>query len=255
MNKNFLLQRLDEIGKSLEQSGHAIALLGLGSVGQELHRLDDYSDLDFFVIVEEGFKKEYINNLEWLGKTAPVAYNFQNTVDGHKLLFEDGVFCEFAVFEERELPEISYAPGRIVWKRADVSAALAIPVKKSAVQQKPALEWFLGEALTNLYVGLARNKRGEKISAMKFIQIYAVDRIVELAEHIEKSGSSSYDEFAHERRFEQRYPMISRQLAQWMQGYNRNNESALAILNFLEEHFDVNAAIAKEIRKLANIGS
>ncbi len=251
MNKKFLLQRLDEIGKSLEQSGHAVALFGLGSVGQEIHRLDDYSDLDFFAIVEKGFKKEYINHIDWLRKISPVAYHFQNTADGHKLLFADGIFCEFAVFEERELPEISYAPGRIVWKRADVSARLAIPVKKSAVQQKPALEWFLGEALTNLYVGLARDKRGEKLSAMRFIQIYAVDRVVELAELIEKPTAASSDHFAHERRFEQRYPAISEHLPQWMQGYDRNNESALALLDFLEEHFEINRAIASEIRKLA----
>jgi hypothetical protein len=47
-----LLYRLDEIGKSLEKSGHALALIGLGSVGLELERLDQYSDLDFFVIVQ-----------------------------------------------------------------------------------------------------------------------------------------------------------------------------------------------------------
>ena len=49
-----LLQRLDEIGRSLERSGHALALIGLGSVGTELDRLDDYADLDFFAIVEDG---------------------------------------------------------------------------------------------------------------------------------------------------------------------------------------------------------
>jgi len=36
MDTESLLTRLDEIGRSLEQSGHALALLGLGSVGQEL---------------------------------------------------------------------------------------------------------------------------------------------------------------------------------------------------------------------------
>ena len=35
-----LLYQLDEIGRSLEQSGHALALIGLGSTGLELDRLD-----------------------------------------------------------------------------------------------------------------------------------------------------------------------------------------------------------------------
>ena len=46
-----LLARLDAIACSLEASGHAEALIGLGSVGLELDRLDEYSDLDFFAIV------------------------------------------------------------------------------------------------------------------------------------------------------------------------------------------------------------
>ncbi len=114
MNHHILLNRLDEIGQSLAQSGHALALLGLGSVGDELHRLDEYSDLDFFAIVEPGYKRRYIENLDWLSTLCPIAYHFQNTHDGHKLLFADGIFCEFAVFEPQELQSIPFAAGRIV---------------------------------------------------------------------------------------------------------------------------------------------
>jgi lincosamide nucleotidyltransferase B/F len=55
MNTQSLLTRLDEIGQSLAHSGHALALIGLGSDGQELDRLDASSDLDFFVIVSVTF--------------------------------------------------------------------------------------------------------------------------------------------------------------------------------------------------------
>ena len=61
-----LLARLDAIGASLERSGHALALLGLGSVGAETARIDAYSDLDFFAIVEPGTKAHYIDNRDWL---------------------------------------------------------------------------------------------------------------------------------------------------------------------------------------------
>jgi len=43
-----LLTRLDDIGRSLDSTGRALALLGLGSVGLEADRLDQFSDLDFF---------------------------------------------------------------------------------------------------------------------------------------------------------------------------------------------------------------
>ena len=57
-----------------------------------MDRIDIYSDLDFFAIVEEGYKQAYIDSLEWLGDVHPIAYQFRNTVDGYKLLFADGIF-------------------------------------------------------------------------------------------------------------------------------------------------------------------
>ena len=62
-----LLSRLGDIGASLARSKKGIALIGLGSVGIELNRLDEFSDLDFFAIVEPGYKAEFIEGLDWLG--------------------------------------------------------------------------------------------------------------------------------------------------------------------------------------------
>jgi hypothetical protein len=73
-----LLSRLDEIGASLARSGKALALIGLGSVGLELDRLDRYSALDFFAIVENGHKRELLDDLSWLGGIRPIAYSFRN---------------------------------------------------------------------------------------------------------------------------------------------------------------------------------
>jgi lincosamide nucleotidyltransferase B/F len=250
MDTQFLLTRLDEIGRSLEQSGHALALLGLGSVGLELDRIDAYSDLDFFAIVEAGYKQAYIDSLEWLRKVHPIAYRFRNTVDGYKLLFSDGIFCEFAVFELEELRNIPFAPGRIIWKRSHMPDTLGEPPSKPNIPSKRDKDFLLGEAVTNLYVGLQRDKRGEKLSAMRFIQSYAVDRLLELVEYIDTPNAVHRDPFVNERRFEQRYPNLAPLLCTWAQGYDKNRESAMAILEFLESHFEVNEAMAKEIRNL-----
>ena len=118
---------------------------------------------------------------------------------------------------------------------------------------------LVGEALTNLYVGLGRYHRGEKLSAARFIQGYAVDRIVELSELIEEEWPGRKpgrkDRYSAERRYEQRFPRTSAELPQFMQGYTRSIESAQAILEFLERNFDVNAAIRNEILKLCRIPS
>jgi hypothetical protein len=248
-----LLARLDAIGRSLEQSGHALALIGLGSVGLELNRLDSFSDLDFFAIVEDGYKTHYIENLDWLSAVAPIAYHFRNTADGHKLLFQDGVFCEFAVFATTELKSMPFARGRVVWKQPLVDEAIAEPLVASATAQARSVDWLLGEALTNLYVGLSRLRRGEKLSAARFIQGYAVDRVLELAAHIEQERAAHKDAFVLERRFEQRFPDVAQAMPSFVQGYERSRESAAAILDFLEKHFGVNAAMAEAIRGLCRV--
>lgn len=251
MDTHFLLKRLDEIGQSLERNGHALALIGLGSVGVELDRLDSYSDLDFFVIVEPGNKNSYMNNLDWLNNINKIAYHFQNTKDGYKLLFEDGIFCEFAIFEPNELETISLSDSRIVWKMPLVADIHINPhISPSVRNQKRDKEWHLGEALTNLYVGMMREKRGENLSAMRFIQGYAVDHLLELAEYIESPKMVSEDEYAKERRFEQRFSSLSVYLPGWLQGYKRNSESALEILAFLKKNFEINEAIYAAIQRL-----
>lgn len=245
-----LLQRLTEIGIALQSSGHALALLGLGSVGIETARLDAYSDLDFFIIVEHGFKQRYLQNLDWLAAAHPIGYAFLNTADGYKALYVDGIFCEFAVFEPQELSHIPFAEGRIVWQAGGFDPTLAAPPPRH--RQDRAVEWLLGEALTNLYVGMGRVRRGEILSGTRFIQGYAVDRVVELAAHLEAAQPHLADPFTGERRFEFRYPATSALLASFMQGYLHNHESALAVLAFLERHFAVNPAIANAIRELCS---
>jgi len=246
-----LLARLDEIGASLARTGRARALIGLGSVGLERERLDRYSDLDFFAIVESGHKKDFLDDLSWLAGVHPLAYAFRNTLDGYKALFDDGIFCEFAVFEEPELERIPFAPGRLVWKREGVSDDLRLPRFIPSGPGERSTEWLLGEALTNLYTGLGRYRRGEKLAAMRLIQVFAVDRLLELAEKLDPPAAPSLrDPFALERRFEQRNPEIAPALASFAQGYERNVESARAILEFLDQRFEVNPAMRRAILEL-----
>jgi hypothetical protein len=244
------LRRLEEIAASLKRCPDALALIGLGSVGRELHRLDEYSDLDFFVLVEPGFKAAYLDSLDWLSCIHPIAYAFKNTVDGYKLLFADRIFCEFAVFETHELAGVPFAPGRVIWKRETVDASINQPKNFQVAGQPRDPDWLLGEALTNLYIGLCRYQRGEMLSAQRFIQGYAVDRVIELSEYLGDPVVVERDLFSPERRFEQRYPQFAGRIAGFSQGYLRSLQSAREILAFLEEHFPVNQAMAQAILDL-----
>jgi lincosamide nucleotidyltransferase B/F len=242
-----LLERLDAIAASLRDSGNALALLALGSSGAEPERIDAYSDLDFFAVVRDGCAQAFIDDLSWLSAVCPIAYCFRNSPHGYKLLFADGIYAEFAVFTPAEMAQAAFAAGRVVWKAPGVDAALLPPGRSPDPAPDRGVDELLGEALTNLYVGLGRYHRGERVSALRFIQGYAVDRILDLAPHLEAAQPAYRDPFGADRRFEQRFPTVARELPYFLQGYDRSPESAAAILAFLERHWPVDPAIKQAI--------
>lgn len=250
-----LLQRLDALAASLARRDDALALLALGSVGAERDRLDAWSDLDFFVLVRDGGAKvRYIAKLDWLAEAHPLVWHFQNTADGHKALMADGVYCEFAVFEPREMAHLAYAPGRFVWRRDEVDAALARPARP--LPNAPDAQWLLGEALSNLLVGLQRFARGEHLAAMRLVQVLALDRLLELRERRAAINAEvRRDPYTVDRRVEQRQPGVAAQLPQWAAGYAHTPRTALAILEELQQVADVPAALAERIRDLARCGT
>jgi hypothetical protein len=249
-----LQERLASVARELSAYTDALALLALGSVGNEIDRLDNWSDLDFFVIVRDGTKRAFIENLDWLAAAQPLAWHFQNTVDGHKALMTDGVFCEFAVFEVRELERIPYAPGRFVWRRNDFDESLAIPRLTLPVQREAS--WLVGEALSNLVVGLQRHARGERLAAMRMVQVYALDRVLELLEQKQsphEDPRAVRDVFNVDRRLEKRYPQVVRPLSEWAGGYEQTVNAALALLATLEEHHVVPLKVSERIKLLAAV--
>jgi len=249
-----LLARLDAIGRALLDSGHAMALFGLGSVGLEGERLDEYSDLDFFVIVEPAHKARYIDNLDWLAAAHPLAWHFKNTVDGHKALMTDGVFCEFAVFEPQELDAIPFARGRVVWRRDGVDPSIAVPRRPVPDGRLPEEAWIVGEALSCLFVGMQRWHRGERLSAARMVQSHAVDRLIELdaLRAAANSSRATADPFSRERRLEQRQPALAAELPRVIPGYARTRDAALAILDALERRgATLDPSITERIRELA----
>ncbi|MBW7473133.1 hypothetical protein K0T92_00085 [Paenibacillus oenotherae] len=253
LKTELLLQRLNAIGDVLEQKGDALMLLGLGSVGIELGRLDEYSDLDFFVIVKPGAKNRFIDQLDWLEDTYPLAYAFKNSDVGCKILFEDGIYGEYAIFDEADMDAAGYSEGRIVWKAPGYNNdSIAKPKIGYPKLKGASLAFPLNEALTNLYVGLGRYARGEKLTATKFVQGYAVDSIISVVHLLEPEVDYYPDPFGNDRRVEKRFPRLAERLGQMVQGYDKVPQSAIYILDYLEEIFPVNERMSAEIRKLAN---
>jgi hypothetical protein len=87
---------------------------------------------------------------------------------------------------------------------------------------------------------------------MRFIQGYAVDKVLDLAPLLEPEQSIFRDPFAPERRFEQRFPELEAMLPTFMPGYEQSLMAARNILNFLDDHFEINQEMKAEIVSLCD---
>ncbi|MEF2966254.1 hypothetical protein V3851_10465 [Paenibacillus sp. M1] len=249
--KQLLLKRLDAIGQSLANTEEALLLLGVGSVGAELNRLDAYSDLDFFVIVKPGCAPMFIDHLDWLDDVHPLAYQFRNTVDGWKIMFEDGIYGEFAVFDEIKLREVPCYGGRIVWQRPSYRHQIPTLEQPAPVNRPDVLDFPLNEAVTNIYVGLCRYARGEKMSAKTFIETYAMGQIISTLHLHKEEQACDLDPYSSDRRVEARFPGFDLQLGEMLLGYNNVPQSAIRMLSYIENIYPVNTKLSQEIRALA----
>lgn len=256
LTPSLLLDRLDAIGRSLAKQASARALIGLGSAGQELERLDRWSDLDFFVIVDEGAQERFLSSLDWLADAAPLLWHFRNTPDGHKAWMTDGVFCEFAVFAPSQLPAIAYAPGRTVWARSPADAHWEVPVRPVPAPAHSDPTWLLGELLGNLQVGLLRWHRGERLAGSRLVQVHALDRLISLVTGKAPPGAGSPDPFNAERRLEQRFPEFAANLPELAPGIDHTPRAALAMLAALQaQGIEVPAGVEAGIRTLCSAPS
>lgn len=244
-----MLRRLDDLAAHLATDDDVIALLGLGSAGAEHDRMDEHSDLDFFVVVEDGAKARYLSDIEWLAAAHPVAYSFANDRNGRKALFADGIFAEYAIFTVAELARLPIKGARIIWQRDTDASPVWTDCLPPPVPPFDTVEFHLNEALTNLYVGLHRELRGERLTASRFIQTYAVDRVIALLNLTAPAGHRR-DPFEASRRVEQAYPPEKLPLAAMVRGYEHNWAAARFTFDWLHQRFAVDPVIAAAIAQL-----
>lgn len=246
------LARLERLATALSSDPGVIAILGLGSAGVEHDRFDEHSDIDFFLIVDRHeTKQRYVDDLEWLdGFGGDVTYSFVNDPNGRKALLADGLFLEYAVFTLPEVVRIPFAGARIIWQRPDADLDLERHPGPPQPTSLDTVEFHVHEALTNLYVGLHRELRGERLTAMRFIQVYAIDRVLALLRLDPLRQWELRDPFEPTRRVESAFPHVALPLSEMITGYRHNRTAAATTLAWLTQHYDTDPVIVRAIEEL-----
>lgn len=244
------LRRLDDLAGALRRDPGVLAVLGLGSAGVEVDRFDEHSDIDFFLIVDTPDTKErYLRDTGWLAHfRGHLAYSFVNDPNGRKALLVDGLFLEYAIFTPHELATVPFEGARTVWCRPGLEPSNLQPAGRvPPTNGLDTVDFHLNEALTNLYVGMRRELRGEHLSAMRFIQVYAVDQVLALLRLDPRHQQVQTDPFDGTRRIEQTAHAHALPLEAMVTGYLRNHDAATATLTWLTRHYDTNPAIVDAI--------
>ena len=244
-----LLHRLEKLTEVLLNDSDCLGLLALGSAA-DLSRMDAYSDLDFFVIVKDGTVQRFLNEDTWLTSCAPLAYRFRNTVDGHKALWEDGIYAEYAVFDISMLSRIPYTTGRWCFKRDGIT--LPDQPHKPLPDPRQSVDFAYNEALTNLLVGMMRYRRGERVAGARLIQVHAIDRILATLDDPSVPLSTSVDPFSLDRRIEFRHPEIVPLLEDVLVDLDKLPQATLALLTYLQARMSIPEAMVQRITDLCD---
>lgn len=221
------LDRMEELTIFFKNYDGVKAIMGFGSLA-DLSRFDNYSDLDFLIVCTPETRDELLGNLDKFHAVAPIAYAGIEGEDAVKLLFMDGVLCDFGIVTEEQLPDIPHGQGRFIWKNesfpGEYTNSTVIKDEKSE-----DVNWC-GNVLIELYVGLLRELRGEKAAALEKIQYEAVQKL--LAGLYGNKNSELSDSFSSLRRVE-KLGAAESLLKKIMPGYGKNAEAAKAIISYL----------------------
>ena len=244
-----LLERLSQISEGLKAVDGVIGTIGLGSIGSDKNRLDQYSDLDFFVIVLPDIQEQMIESTNWLSSAGQLDFVFKNSDHGCKALYDDGVYVEYAVFTLEQYRHWKIPGGQVLWAK-DCDELFAITDAGQLMHNSLKAEHFyINEALSNLYVGLLRLHRGEKLNATRFIQSLAINNILELVDK-KHSWKTRQDFFVLDRRIEYRISGIEDLLKIFVTGYMANVHAAKSIIDWLNHHYPCNQLMSARIYAL-----
>lgn len=197
---------------NVQNDGRILGLVALGSMAEQGRTPDNWSDHDFFLIVQSGIQEEFRQALAWLPESDRIIMSIRETAHGLKVLYDFPHLIEFAVFDLEELNVAKANDYRILLDRGDIDAAMQ-RIRQPETSDKPYdPNRDLLMVLALIYVGAGRSARGEDLSAHMFIKQYVLFHLLPLLIYGlggHKSGLDNLDPF---RRVERIYPELGAQL-------------------------------------------
>lgn len=206
----------EELRLKLAGDDRVLALVALGSMAQQDYQPDEWSDHDFFVITIQGVQEDMRRDLSWLPRADEIVFHFRETEHGVKALYTNGHLLEFAVFNESELQVARLNRYQVLLDKAGIAPRLeelALATQDFVAHSQTDPNKRFAEFLMNIFVGVGRRARGERLSGRQFIKTYALTHLLHmLAEFVPSADVQLLDNLDPFRRFEFVYPALGAEL-------------------------------------------
>lgn len=207
--------------RNLERDARVVALMAAGSMAGVSHQPDEWSDHDFWLVVEPGAPEWFYKHTEWMPDSDQIVLYFQESHGGLKAIYRSGHLLEFAVSDREGLMNFRVNDYRLLIDRGGLSADLERMRHTTTVEFQRVIEddvSLMGQFITNLLVGVWRCRRGEYLSGRQLITVsslYALLRLI--AKYLPAPESAALDNLDPLRRFEAAYPAIGAQINRLLQ--------------------------------------
>ena len=206
-------------------------------------RADEWSDLDFFVIVNSGQQERFRQDLTWLPDAAQIALSPRETAHGLKVVYDDGFVLEFAVFDRDELARATLNHHALDFGDADIAVRISAIHRPEGHPDPSTADDHIALAYALLIIGLGRHRRGEVLVAGHAIRSAAVGHLLMAAQMLLPSAdAASRDALDPWRRCEVQFPGFAAALAD---AIARDNEAAaFAVADAAEQWLGAHAPSA-----------
>ena len=210
MDSTQFQQFTETLQHTLSADDRVRALVGIGSLAQP-ERVDRWSDHDFWVITTVEGQAHFLTDLSWLPDHSAITLALRPAPEYYTVLYATGHIAEFAVFALTDLARGQLDRYRMLFDKNDIRTQIqAVYERTQGKQQTADPARAIGHFLVTLCTGAARDARGERLSAHKYIFQYALDDLLALiTQHIPAQQSDLHDRFDPRRRFEQAYSDLS----------------------------------------------
>lgn len=200
---------LDELTAWAEDHPDVVGLVALGSTAAVGREPDRWSDHDVWVVARDGTAEGFRTDTSWLPDADRIALAYRETAHGVNVIYEDGHFLEFAVFDEADLDIVAGNDARVLVDQAGIAERLdGILTRNAPHPQSP--EALLGKVLGQVWIGVSRFGRGERQSAHAMVKHHAwmsLLRLVTLV--VPPRAAGRLDDLDLTRRFEEAFPELS----------------------------------------------